>query len=161
MGTRSLVNIYEGDKTDNLPLVTIYRQYDGYPTGRGNDLYKALNNGNVRLTNGVSNSDKDRMPKSFNGMGELAAWYVGNEKSTQGIDGNVYIYKPGSTDCGEEYIYNVYMKEVKGESFRDPIGTLMLEVIGVYADKVLFDGPMSEFNAKEAEKKENEDEGAI
>ena len=34
MGTRSLTFVYEGDK----PFVNMYRQFDGYPSGHGQEL---------------------------------------------------------------------------------------------------------------------------
>lgn len=70
MGTRSLLHIKDEGKT----LVTLYRQYDGYPTGMGKDIKDALAKGKARLTNGYSGSDKN--PEVFNGMGCLAAYLV-------------------------------------------------------------------------------------
>ena len=41
MGTRTLVHIKDGKKT----IATIYRQYDGYPSGMGEDIKRILNKG--------------------------------------------------------------------------------------------------------------------
>ena len=41
MGTRTLVHIKSGDFASQT-LVTIYRQFDGYPAGMGNDLFKHI-----------------------------------------------------------------------------------------------------------------------
>ena len=43
MGTRALTFVYEGDK----PLVNLYRQYDGYPTGHGAELAQFLSDSKV------------------------------------------------------------------------------------------------------------------
>ena len=43
MGTRSLTYIYNQAE---MPLVCIYRQYDGYPSGQGADLAKLLQTAN-------------------------------------------------------------------------------------------------------------------
>ena len=83
MGTRSLTHI----KDDNgQTLVTLYRQYDGYPTGMGEDIKTALNNGQVSITNGYSMGDE--APATFNGMGCLGAFLVGELKEKK--IGNVY-----------------------------------------------------------------------
>ena len=34
MGTRSLIHFYAGELT-GTPILTVYRQYDGYPDGTG------------------------------------------------------------------------------------------------------------------------------
>ena len=39
MGTRSLTFVYEGEK----PIVNMYRQFDGYPSGHGAELAEFLN----------------------------------------------------------------------------------------------------------------------
>ena len=37
MGTRSLTYVYD-DYSVNTPIMCMYRQYDGYPTGHGAEL---------------------------------------------------------------------------------------------------------------------------
>jgi hypothetical protein len=34
MGTRSLTFVYDGDE----PMINMYRQFDGYPSGHGSEL---------------------------------------------------------------------------------------------------------------------------
>jgi len=94
MGTRSLTHIEERGKI----LVTIYRQYDGYPDGLGDDIKKLF--AGYTIVNGYG-GDTD---KQANGMGCLAAQLIDGLK--EGI-GNVYIYPAGSSDCGEEYTYTL------------------------------------------------------
>lgn len=120
MGTRSLTHIYS-KPSDSTPLVTIYRQYDGYPEAMGKDIKAAI--GAKQLTNGCT--DKSRQ---CNGMGCAAAMLIGALKN--GECGNVYIYPTGSTDCGEEYTYRIYPA---GETFR-------LVIDGIY------DGEIGEFD---------------
>lgn len=101
MGTRSLTHIYLAEK-DETPFITIYRQYDGYPSGIGEDIKKIL--APRELTNGFQ--DKHRQ---CNGMQCAAALLVAGLKGTD--CGNVYLYPAGSVDCGEDYIYRIYPAE--------------------------------------------------
>ena len=133
MGTRSLVHIKDGKKT----IVTIYRQYDGYPTGMGEDIKKALNNGAVDILNGYGGSSK--IPAQFNGMGCLAAYLVGELKEQK--IGNVYLFTPNAKDCGEDYVYTLTQKEDK----------VYMKVFDVWNKKVLFNGPLKYFCGKIAE----------
>jgi hypothetical protein len=95
MGTRSLTFVYDGDK----PIVNMYRQFDGYPTGHGQELAEFLLSG--KMVNGYS--DKDA--KQFNGMGCLAAQMIAHFKESVG---GFYIYSVDSTDCWQDYEYHVY-----------------------------------------------------
>ena len=103
MGTRTLVHIKDGKKT----IATIYRQYDGYPTGMGEDIKKILNNGEVEILNGYGGSSK--IPSQFNGMGCLAAFLVGELK--QKTIGNVYLFAANSKDCAEDFVYTISEKK--------------------------------------------------
>jgi hypothetical protein len=100
MGTRSLTHI----KQDNKTILTIYRQYDGYPDGMGLDLAKFLVN--IQVVNGFG---PDMEAGSYaNGMGCLAAQLVAHLKT--GI-GNVYIMTPDTSDVWEEYTYKIKLGE--------------------------------------------------
>lgn len=120
MGTRSLTHIYE-KANNHAPLVTIYRQFDGYPSGMGADIKEAL--GSRKLVNGFSNPNTE-----CNGMGCAAAMLVGALK--EGECGNVYIYPPGSEGCDEEFTYRLYPD---GEAFR-----IVIEA----GFDVIYDGPL-------------------
>ena len=61
MGTRCLTYVYEG----NSPLVCLYRQFDGYPSGHGAELANFLKG--IKLGNGIA--DNPKMGKFANGMG--------------------------------------------------------------------------------------------
>ena len=99
MGTRSLTFVYDGEK----PVINMYRQYDGYPEGHGQELAEFLLSG--KMVNGFSSKDE----KQFNGMGCLAAQMVANFKN--GV-GGFYIYSIDSTDCWQDYEYHVYGDKV-------------------------------------------------
>ena len=109
MGTRSLttfISTWKDEKTNkvkNEKIVTMYRQYDGYPTGHGLELAEFLAQG--KLVNGISSGDKQLV---FNGMGCLAAQVVANFKDGPG---NIYLHRGGTTNCWEEYSYEVIGNE--------------------------------------------------
>ena len=91
MGTRSTIAIYEGAQH----LVTIYQQYDGYPSGAGLQLAKFIQSG--KFVNGLS-GDKQIV---FNGMGCFAAALI---KELKDGPGGTYIVPKGQE---EEYNYKV------------------------------------------------------
>ena len=99
MGTRSLTFVYEGE----MPIINMYRQFDGYPTGHGQELADFLLSG--ELVNGYS----EKQSVQFNGMGCLAAQMIANFKNSVG---GFYIYSIDSTDCWQEYEYHVYEDKV-------------------------------------------------
>jgi hypothetical protein len=82
MGTRSLTFVYQGDE----PIINMYRQYDGYPTGHGAELAEFLGQFHA-ITNGIAVGEKRR---TANGMGCLAAQLVSYFK--EDVAGNYYLY---------------------------------------------------------------------
>jgi hypothetical protein len=133
MGTRSLVHIKEGKKT----IATIYRQYDGYPTGMGDDIKEILNDGMVNILNGFALNHQ--VPKQFNGMGCLAAYLIGELKNKK--IGNVYIYPTNSKDVGEDFTYTI----------SEDLGILNLKVVENYNNKTIFKGMLTSFDGKRVE----------
>jgi hypothetical protein len=107
MGTRSLTFVYEKYGQIQKPVVNMYRQFDGYPTGHGAELAEFLNGG--RMVNGLS-ATKTVKEVVFNGMGCLAASMVAHFKQTPG---GFYIHPVDTTDCGQDYEYHVYDKSGK------------------------------------------------
>ena len=100
MGTRCLTYVYEG----NSPLVCLYRQFDGYPSGHGAELANFLKG--IKLGNGIA--DNPKMGKFANGMGCLAAQLVAHFKKSVG---GFYIHLV--TDSGGvDYEYHVYANKV-------------------------------------------------
>jgi hypothetical protein len=99
MGTRSLTFVYDGD----VPVINIYRQYDGYPSGHGHELAQFLDS--KTLVNGFGEQNS----VEANGMGCLAAQLIVQLK--HGV-GGIYIYPVSSTDCFQDYEYHVYEDKV-------------------------------------------------
>lgn len=97
MSTRSLTHIHEDGKI----LLTFYRHMDGYPEGHGKELCEFLKD--MTVVNGIGMNRS----KIANGIGCLAAQIIKHFKDDVG---NVYIYPAGSSDCGEEYVYDVSQK---------------------------------------------------
>ena len=69
MGTRSTTTIHE----DGKPLLTFYRQYDGYPTGHGQELVDFLKT--IKMVNGIPVGTDEPMQMA-NGGGCLAAQMI-------------------------------------------------------------------------------------
>lgn len=134
MGTRSIVNVV--GEYGQGPLVSIYSQFDGYPSGMGDNIKKILNHGNVTLLNGFNGHS---CPSHFNGMGCLAAYLVGELKD--GKIGNVYLYPIGSI---QGYDYTLYPVE----------SALHMKCLA--HGKVFFDGPLSDFDGRAIERAEEE-----
>ena len=117
MGTRSLTFVYDGD----VPVINIYRQYDGYPSGHGHELAQFLDS--KTLVNGFGKQNSFEA----NGMGCLAAQLIVQLK--HGV-GGIYIYPVSSTDCFQDYEYHVYEDKVV---VKDPTA-------------VIFEGTWEEFS---------------
>jgi hypothetical protein len=105
MGTRSLTRVIETYKDDNGKqqkqlLVTMYRQYDGYPEGHGQELANFLKTGKV-----VNGLGMDNPTKVFNGAGCLAAQMVSHFKGDSA--GGIYIYPNNTKDAWQNYEYHV------------------------------------------------------
>jgi hypothetical protein len=102
MGTRSLTYVY----VEDTPVICMYRQFDGYPSGHGVELAEFLTQ--IEMGNGISG--KPELFSFANGMGCLAAQMIVNFKKSPG---GFYIY-PVELDqaCWQEYEYHVYENKV-------------------------------------------------
>lgn len=100
MGTRARVNVYDRNEI----LVSIYRQYDGYPSGLGQEIAEFVSG--KTLVNGIG-ADRDAVA---NGMGCLAAQLIAHLKKGAG---NVYIRDTSPESHGEEYVYTLYDRSGK------------------------------------------------
>ena len=137
MGTRSLTFVYDTYKARNgravhRPIINLYRQYDGYPEGHGQELVEFLKQ--FTLTNGISVGETR---KTANGMGCLAAQLV---KHFKDIVGGIYIYSVEATDCGQDYEYHIY---ANGPTFRVKVvnkGCNMFGLTQSDTNEVIFDG---------------------
>jgi len=120
MGTRSLTFVYNDS---GKPILNIYRQFDGYPSGHGLELSKILKN--KRIVNGYSSADKGT---AFNGMECAGASILGELKKEIG---GIYVYSVDETDCGQDYEYHVRENTIN--------------VIDCYNEKSIFNGSWNEF----------------
>lgn len=144
MGTRSLTRVIEtyndNGKEKKDILVTMYRQFDGYPSGHGMELAEFIKSGKV--VNGISLGDTQIV---FNGAGCFAAQMISHFKGDEA--GGFYIYANSVKDAGHEYEYHVIInyntKEIKLICFEYGY----INKAGDYVDKKrkLFEGTADEF----------------
>jgi len=108
MSTRALIHVY-ADLEDEIPLTTIYKHFDGYPTkhGVGETLKRYVVDS--RIVNGLS---MDPVPDAHNGMGCFTASLI---KHLKDAPGDVYIEKPGASGLYESYIYTIAPAEDKSK----------------------------------------------
>ena len=105
MGTRSLTYVYD-DYDITTPIVCMYRQFDGYPAGHGQELIDFLKP--IKLVNGLSLDNKQKVA---NGMGCLAAQLVAHFKDGPG---QFYLYEPElNQDAWQDYEYHVFDHEIE------------------------------------------------
>jgi hypothetical protein len=102
MGTRSLTFVYDDN---DKPIVCMYRQFDGYPTGHGQELAEFLMP--LKVGNGISGEVE--MGTFANGMGCLAAQMIVEFKKDVG---GIYLYPTDTTDAWQDYEYHVYEDKV-------------------------------------------------
>lgn len=121
MGTRCLTVLHDSDEKE---IAVLYRQFDGYPDGHGQELADFLKG--KTIVNGIS-GDMDKS-KIFNGMGCVAASVIAHFKNEVG---GFYLHPAGTRDCWQDYIYHV-----RGEIGKEP----EIEIEGEFA------GPASDFN---------------
>jgi hypothetical protein len=141
MGTRSLTLVKDENEQT---IINLYRQYDGYPSGHGQELADFLQKG--KLVNGLSGNETNL----FNGMGCLAAQLVALLKTEAGC---IYLYPAEARDCGEEYIYTIFPKDGK---IWLRVESGCMTAFGLPGTKqenmnVLFEKPVSEFTVAACE----------
>jgi hypothetical protein len=133
MGTRCLTIVYDAQKR---PLVNLYRQYDGYPSGHGAELAEFLSQF-AAITNGIAVGETRR---TANGMGCLAAQLVAHFKESVG---GFYIHSIEATECGQDYEYHVYQDEADELCVRvKNRGCNLFGLTMSDTDECLFDGPV-------------------
>lgn len=155
MGTRSLTFVYDTYKARNgrayhRPIINLYRQYDGYPEGHGQELVEFLKQ--FTLTNGIPVGRGESKTRTANGMGCLAAQLVSNFKGSDA--GQFYLYPTDAKDCGQDYEYHIY---ANGPTFRVKVvnkGCNMFGLTQSDTNEVIFDGILAkaeEFCADKAQ----------
>jgi hypothetical protein len=150
MGTRSLTTFIEKwtdektQKKKQVKIVTMYRQYDGYPTGHGLQLAEFLSKG--KIVNGIPFGEDGVF---FNGMGCLAAQCVEHFKEGPG---NIYLYRGGVKGCWEEYHYEVVIDNSKPKE-------VLLKCFDIHENRWVFKGTPKNFIEKYQEVKTTADKG--
>lgn len=135
MGTRSLTFVREKGKNKNnrvtrTKIICMYRQYDGYPSGHGQELADFLKS--RKLVNGFGDVNKE-----FNGPNCLAALLVSHFKGSQA--GGIYLHPVNTKDAWQEYVYFV---DVDMETYT-------IEMICQTSDgEILFKGDPKLFDAE-------------
>jgi len=104
MSTRSITIVYNND---SQPLVCLYRQFDGYPSGHGKELADFLTPVTlVTPVNGIGLTAKRTAKRTADGMDCLAAQLVAHFKKEVG--GFYLMPLVKNPDYGQEYEYHVY-----------------------------------------------------
>lgn len=129
MGTRSLTILKDGTTETAQDIAVMYRQYDGYPSGLGQELAEYLSGFNV--VNGISNETT----KLANGPDCLAAQIIAHFKESVG---NVYLMRADTRNCGEEYRYYIYSEA--GKPITIKVGKMIWVDGQNDTEKVIFDG---------------------
>ena len=125
MGTRCLTRVFE----NGVQLMNMYRQYDGYPTGHGTDLFEFIKD--IEIVDGIGSNDTRKIA---DGAGCLAAQIVAHFKDGPGkfylVDG-----KPG--DHGQDYEYQIHVSSDESEC--------ITVVVRDYKKKQIFRGNVKDF----------------
>jgi hypothetical protein len=142
MGTRSTTTVYDGE----TPILTFYRQYDGYPSGHGQEVAAFLSGKEV--VNGISGDGTG----IFNGPGDLAVRLLTALKGDANDAGALYAI-PHDQAGEEDYHYDVVVTSAEGFGM-DARGSVVVKVKS-YGTPIA-EGSVDEFVAK-AEAREMED----
>lgn len=131
MGTRAVTKVV--DEKGDL-YVTLYRQFDGYPSGHGKELAEWLEG--AEIGNGIRGNEP---PGFFNGVEDLACRLVTFFRQDHRQIGGFYVIPPGSGWYGE-YIYTVIGVN---PGFHDDRGDVTVKVDSY--NKPLFSGTVEAF----------------
>lgn len=142
MGTRALTVMCDDNFGEEIAV--LYRQFDGYLDGHGQELADLLTP--LIPTNGFPNRDE----KFVNGSRCLAATIVAHFKKEVG---GFYLYPAGTRNVGEEYVYVVSIVDDPATSLAEHdesrygkrAATIHVRVEDVDHDgnvrQILYDGP--------------------
>lgn len=128
MGTRSLTRVIEKHDDEEVVIINMYRQFDGYPSGHGAELGEFIKD--IKLVNGIGANTV----AVANGMGCLAAQIVANFKTEAG---GIYLEPINAWDCGQEYEYEI----------RNIDDRMDIKVIDTWDKKTIFQGDTESFIA--------------
>lgn len=131
MGTRSLTIVYDVWENEKPRfLVSMYRQFDGYVSGHGMELYEFLKD--MYIVNGLGSNQPERVA---NGAGCLAAQIVAHFKNGPGG-----IYITTGDDELIDYVYRLYVHEPE---WTQDFGRIEL-VVENFGEQI-FSGSLEEF----------------
>lgn len=163
MGTRSLT-VFKDANEEDPEFAVLYRQFDGYPTGLGADILECFK-GKV-VVNGYNDDNQ------INGGGDMAVQLIAflkqkesrsfNYKTSEytpkpvNTPGGLYLHRPGTRDCGEEYIYTITCPRHPKDWAAKWEGKLLLTVEGY--GKFLYEGLLDDFDPKAWEASEDDEE---
>jgi hypothetical protein len=142
MGTRSTTTVYDGE----VPIVSIYRQYDGYLDGHGEHLVGFLQG--KEIVNGFGSGDGEK--QFFNGAGDLAMRLITHLKGGNADRIGSFYIVPFDQAGDQEYHYDVIVLPHGSEPF------MRVKCYG----ELLAEGPVSQIialaTAAEAEEADDE-----
>ena len=141
MSTRSITILRDGNS--NSEIAVLYRHHDGYPSGHGADIAKAL--GGKQVSHGI------REDSVINGAGDMAVQLIAWLKQDSTVNapyrprainsaGGLYLWPPGTRNCGEEYTYTITCTSPGN----DRTGGIAITCTG-YDARDSFDGDMDGF----------------
>jgi hypothetical protein len=130
MGTRSLTR-FIGE--DGNPICCLYRQYDGYLDGHGEELRSFIMSKPKGVTNGISGNATE----VFNGLASLAAQTVAHFADPKRT-GGFYLYGPDAE--AQEFNYDLY---VTSAIWGCGVGPVNIKINGSWAGEI-YDGLVSE-----------------
>lgn len=108
MGTRSLTYVYDGRDTKNTQaLMCAYQQFDGYPSGVGQELADFAKG--FTIVNGFGPGQDDALGTIANGAGCFAAQMVAHFKKHAG--GFYLRTTEQGQDSSQEYEYHLFVQE--------------------------------------------------
>lgn len=109
MGTRSLTYVYDARESnkDGKALLCMYRQFDGYPSGAGQEIADFAKG--FTIVNGYGPGQEEALGTIANGAGCFAAQLVAHFKKAVG--GFYLRTAEQDQDSGQEYEYHLFVQE--------------------------------------------------
>lgn len=133
MGTKAKT-IVRNEK--ELPVLCMYRQYDGNPSYHGEELARFFED--IKLVNGITYEENESIA---NGVGCLAGQLVSYFKGEE--PGGYYLISIDE-DWGADYIYDITVKENHNEDIKNQSD--LYKIIVKDLDNItLFSGNLIEF----------------
>lgn len=136
MGTRSITRVIHNGK----PILTFYRQMDGYPSGHGLEMADFM--AGIEFVNGYNGSHS--VGKNANGAGCFAAQLISRLKG----DSLGSIYLRDHDADGEEYVYTINISSKQnGQRVRGHVDFIENVKCEGYGKADSYDGDLAGFVA--------------